>query len=42
MSPLMSDLLVTIGGIVPLVVLVVLSWRRERQLTSTRKENPAE
>ena len=42
MTPLMSDLAVTAGGIAPLVVLVVLYLRRECQLTAARKGDPAQ
>ena len=42
MSPLMSDLLITVTGIVPLLVLVVLFVRRECELTAAAKADPAE
>ena len=42
MSPLASDLMVTVAGLVPLVVLVVMCLRGERKLLNGRSPHPAE
>lgn len=42
MTPLVSELVITIGGVVPLLVLVALYLRRESQLTAAHKADPAE
>jgi len=42
MSPLLSDLMVTLGGIIPLVALVILCLRRERKLSRDRAANSAQ
>lgn len=42
MSPLVLDLLILAGGIVPLIALMALCLKREHHLTSAHRNAPAE